>query len=145
MTTIAIKRLDPDLTVPFYATPEAAGLDLPARHDATLGPGCRLRVATGIAVQLAPGHVGLICPRSGLALKRGLTVLNAPGIIDSDFVGELGVILINLGAQTEFIKRGDRIAQLLVMPAVYGHHRIEIVDELYETERGDKGWGSSGS
>lgn len=130
-----------NLPIPARATPGSAGFDLRAAVDVWIHEGYRRRVPTGFAVQIPDGHVGLICPRSGLAWRDGLTVLNAPGIIDADYRGELEVLLINLGRGLVHIERGDRIAQLVVVPApLVG--AIEV-DALDETER-KGGFGSTG-
>ncbi len=133
------------LPLPGYATPGSAGADLIAAIDAplTLAPGARSAVPTGIALALPPGFEGQIRPRSGLALKSGITVLNSPGTIDSDYRGEIWVILANLGSTAVTICRGDRIAQLVVAPI----HRVHwhIVDHLPPSDRGAGGFGSTGS
>ncbi|HSZ15393.1 MAG TPA: dUTP diphosphatase [Solirubrobacteraceae bacterium] len=121
-----------------------AGLDLSARTSATLdAAGGPVAVATGLAVAIPPGHVGLVCPRSGLALREGITVVNAPGVIDSGYRGEIMVILHRVTPGSYEVRRGDRIAQLLVVPAA---HDLELVvsPELPETERHLDGLGSSG-
>lgn len=129
---------------PEYATPGSAGLDLHAciDHDIYLQPGVRFTCPTGIAIQLPEGFEAQVRPRSGLAKKNGVTVLNSPGTVDSDYTGEVGVILINLGDVAHKISNGDRIAQLVIAPFV----RAELVqtDELFETERGEGGFGSTG-
>lgn len=141
--SVALKRLDPDLPVPQRAHPGDAGVDLCATSDVTIEPGDRTLVGTGIAIALPVGTVGLIHPRSGLAAKSGLSIVNAPGTVDAGYRGELKVCLINLDPSTAVhIRRGDRIAQLLVQ-------RVELpvfeeVDSLDETARGTGGYGSSG-
>lgn len=141
---LRIKRLDngADLPLPAYETAGAAGLDLRAAETARLGAGQRLLVATGIAIALPHGFEAQVRPRSGLAVKHGVTVLNAPGTIDSDYRGEIKVPLINLGQDDVVIRRGDRIAQLVVAPVT----RIvwKPVDQLDATARSDRGFGSSG-
>lgn len=140
-------RLRPDAVVPRYATDGAAGLDLAAALDAPLviAPRGRAAVPTGLAIALPPGTEGQVRPRSGLARKHGVTVLNAPGTIDEDYRGELQVLLVNLGEEAFTIRSGDRIAQLVVADV----HRVELVeqtslDHLGETERGTGGFGSTG-
>ena len=129
-------------TLPRYTTPGAAGVDLPADHDGTLLPGRRKLVTTGLKIAIPAGYEAQIRPRSGMANRHGVTVLNSPGTIDSDYRGEIGVILVNLGANPFNWKAGDRIAQLVIAPVVQAV--FEVVDELPETERGDGGFGSSG-
>ena len=141
---ILVKRLPhfEGLTLPAYATGGAAGMDVLAAEDVTLAPGERWPVATGIAVAIPHGYEIQVRPRSGLALKHGIGVPNAPGTIDSDYRGELKVILINHG-QTPFeVRRGDRIAQLVLAPVVRASWLK--VDELDETARGVGGFGSTG-
>jgi dUTP pyrophosphatase len=131
-----------DLPLPSYATTGAAGLDLRAAEALTLKPGARALVATGLAMALPEHYEGQVRPRSGLAVKHGVTVLNAPGTIDSDYRGEIKVPLINHGAEDVIIMRGDRIAQLVVAPVA----QVELIetDSLDETPRGVGGFGSSG-
>jgi dUTP pyrophosphatase len=128
--------------VPAYATACAAGADLVAAEDASIAPGAILAVATGIALAIPEGYEGQVRPRSGLALKHGVTVLNAPGTIDADFRGEVKVILINHGPQPFKVSRGDRIAQLVIAPVAPA--RFERVDALPATARGEGGFGSTG-
>jgi len=139
---IEFKKLHPDARLPTPATKDSAGFDLYAMEGGRLVPGERKLVKTGIAMALEPFSVGLICPRSGLALKRGVTVLNAPGVIDADYRGELGVILVNLSQERFYYDVGDRIAQLVVFR--YPLVRAWEVDELSPTDRGSGGFGSSG-
>lgn len=145
MTRLRVKILRPDARLPRYATLGAAGLDLAAALDGPLEllAGRRALVPTGIAIQLPPGHEGQVRPRSGLARRHGLTVLNSPGTIDEDYRGEVQVLLVNLGAEPYLIQPGERIAQLVVAPVA----RVEVnrVDELDETPRGSAGFGSTGS
>ena len=139
-----IKRIgNHDLPLPSRGTPDAAGFDLRSDVDAVIRPGERTLIQTGFAVAIPHGWVGLVCPRSGLALKHGITVLNAPGIIDADYRGELGVILLNLGDMRFQVNRGDRIAQLVVVLA--SSREIEEVEDLDATERGAGGFGSTGA
>lgn len=133
-----------DLPLPRYATAGSAGCDLMAavNGQVTLAPGARALVPTGIAIALPPGWEAQIRPRSGLALKHGLTCLNAPGTIDADYRGEVGVILANLGEAPFTVERGMRIAQMVVAPVFQA--RFEAVDDLDETDRGAGGFGSTG-
>ncbi|HEX4889263.1 MAG TPA: dUTP diphosphatase [Alphaproteobacteria bacterium] len=148
MLTIMFQRLphNPDLPLPGYATPGAAGLDLlaavAADNPLTLPPGERALVPTGLAMALPPGYEAQVRPRSGLALKNGVTVLNSPGTIDSDYRGEIGVILLNTGRSPFTIARGDRIAQM-VIAAVTQAQPVEAAS-LSETGRGAGGFGSTG-
>lgn len=128
--------------VPTYAHDSDAGADLCAAVDVTIPRGGYVAVPTGVRMAIPRGVVGLICPRSGLAAKHGVTVLNSPGIDDAEFRGEIKVILINHGAQDFLIKEGDRIAQIVLIPVVYA--TFVFVDILDATERGDGGFGSTG-
>lgn len=132
------------LALPSYATVGSAGCDLVAAIEApvTLQPGARALVPTGFAMALPPGWEAQIRPRSGLALKHGLTCLNSPGTIDADYRGEVGVILANLGAEPFLVERGMRIAQMVIAPVYQA--RFERVDALDETARGAGGFGSTG-
>ena len=134
------------LALPAYQSANAAGLDLVAaverKKPLVLGPGERALVPTGLIMELPPGYEGQVRPRSGLALKHGVTVLNSPGTIDSDYRGEVKVLLVNLGAEPFVVRRGMRIAQLVV--ARVEHARIEPVTELGGTPRGQGGFGSTG-
>ena len=144
MIHIAITRLPhgEGLPLPSYASEGAAGLDVVAAEDLTLAPGARHAVATGFAIAIPPGYEVQVRPRSGLALKHGITCLNTPGTIDCDYRGEVKVILANLGAVPFEVKRGERIAQLVPSPVL----RAEFaeVDSLDETSRGAGGFGSTG-
>jgi dUTP pyrophosphatase len=137
-----VRRLDPDLPLPGYAHPGDAGLDLFAADTTTLQPGERALLPCGIVVAIPAGHVGLVHPRSGLAVDHGLTVLNAPGTIDAGYRGELKVLLINLGQDAVEIRHGERIAQLLLLPAALVD--VREVDQLDGTARGTGGFGSTG-
>ena len=130
--------------LPAYETAQSAGMDLRAalEGDLVLAPGDRALVPTGLFLQIPPGYEAQVRPRSGLALKRGLTVLNAPGTIDADYRGEVGVILVNLSAAEQIIAPGDRVAQLLFAPVTRGE-LIEVA-ALEETARGVDGFGSTG-
>lgn len=140
---VAIRRLDPDLPVPSYAHAGDAGADLFAAADAELAPGARTLVPTGVAIALPPGYVGLVHPRSGMAHRTGLTVLNAPGTVDAGYRGEIMVNLINHDPAVPVkIARGDRIAQLVVQRVERAD--FEVVDELPDSGRGDRGHGSTG-
>lgn len=140
---ILIQRLDPDLPIPEFEYPGDAGLDLRARVDVELAPGQRLLIPTGISIALPPGFVGLIHPRSGLALRTGFTLVNAPGTIDAGFRGEIAVIGVNSDAVTTVrIGRGDRIAQLVIQELPV--FRLIEVTELPGSGRSEQGFGSSG-
>lgn len=144
---VAVKRLDHahDLPLPAYATADSAGMDLLAavEEDLVLAPGERRLVPTGIAIALPPGSEAQVRPRSGLALKHGLTVLNAPGTIDADYRGEVGVILINLGQDPFTVTRGSRIAQMVV--ARYARVAWRPSADLEASARGAGGFGSTGT
>ena len=144
MIRIALKRLPhgEGLPTPAYATDGAAGLDVVAAEALTLAPGARAAVATGFAIAIPLGHEVQVRPRSGLALKHGVTCLNTPGTIDSDYRGEVKVILANLGDAPFAIARGDRIAQLV--PAIVLRASVGEVDALEDTARGAGGFGSTG-
>lgn len=141
---IRVRRLPhgAGLALPDYATAGAAGMDVLSAEDVMLTPGARHAVATGLSLAIPAGYEIQVRPRSGLALKHGISVPNTPGTIDSDYRGELKVILINHGHQPFAIARGDRIAQLVLAPVTLGAWRE--VDELDETERGEGGFGSTG-
>ena len=141
--TLPIKRIDPTVELPSYAYEGDAGLDLRSNEDVTLAPFERRLVGTGLAIAIPEGYAGFVQPRSGLALREGLSMANTPGLIDAHYRGELKVCAINLDpSQSIHIERGERIAQLVIkrVPAV----RLEEVDELDETDRGAGGFGSSG-
>jgi dUTP pyrophosphatase len=141
---VRIKRLPHGhgLPLPTYATPGAAGMDVVAAEELILRPGARAAVATGFSVAIPPGYEIQVRPRSGLALKHGITVPNTPGTIDSDYRGEVKVILINHSDDNFPIQRGDRIAQLVLAPVTLA--RWDEVDELDATARGEGGFGSTG-
>lgn len=141
---IKVKRLPhgEGLPLPHYATQGAAGMDVVSAEDVTLAPMARHAVATGLAVAIPEGFEVQVRPRSGLALKHGITLPNTPGTIDSDYRGELKCILVNLGAEPFEIRRGDRIAQLVVAPVQIG--RMVEVEALDDTVRGSGGFGSTG-
>ena len=144
MIRIELKRLPhgEGLPLPAYATDGAAGMDVVAAEALTLAPGARAAVATGFAIAIPAGHEVQVRPRSGLALKHGVTCLNTPGTIDSDYRGEVKVILANLGQEPFPIARGDRIAQLV--PAVVLRATLDEVATLADTARGAGGFGSTG-
>lgn len=141
-TTVKIKRLDPGLPLPSYAKSGDAGVDLHATKDVIVHPMDRTLIPTGIAIQLPRGVEAQVRSRSGLALKKGIFVLNSPGTIDSGYTGEIGVILFNTTNEPFCVKRGDRIAQLVFSPVYQAE--FKEVDELEETERGGGGFGSTG-
>jgi dUTP pyrophosphatase len=145
---IAVRRLPhgEGLPLPAYETANAAGMDLraavPEGEPLTLHPGDRHAVPTGLAMAIPPGFEGQVRPRSGLAFRHGVTCLNAPGTVDADYRGEVKVILINLGPEAFVVRRGDRIAQLLIAPVVQATWRE--TDALEDTARGEGGFGSTG-
>jgi dUTP pyrophosphatase len=140
---VAVQRLDPDLPLPAYAHPGDAGADLVAAEDVDVPPGQRALVRTGIAVAIPDGYVGLVHPRSGLAVRLGVTVLNAPGTVDAGYRGEIMVNLVNHDPEaTAKICRGDRIAQLVVQRVERAD--FHVVDQLPASRRGDGGHGSTG-
>lgn len=141
---IKFRKLHPEAKRPMYQTDGSSGLDLHAMtpHTIHLYPGVRYAVPTGIAIEIPLGYEAQVRPRSGLAYKHGVTVLNSPGTIDSDFVGEIKVILINLGDQPFTFEPFDRIAQLVIAPVVKAD--LVLVGELTDTERGDGCLGSTG-
>ena len=141
---VKLRKVHPEATIPQYATAGASGLDLHARinHEIYLQPGVRFTCPTGIALEIPFGFEGQVRPRSGLAKKEGVTVLNSPGTVDSDFRGEICVLLINHGDRAAKIEPNQRIAQLVIAPVM----RVELVESeiLSETERGEGGFGSTG-
>ena len=141
---LPFRKLGPDARLPSYAHPGDAGLDLASAVDAEIAPGERAMIPTGVAVAIPEGHAGLVLPRSGLASREGLTLANSPGLIDAGYRGEVTCAVVTLDRERPVsIKRGDRIAQLVVIPvrAV----RPRWADELPPSERGEAGFGSSGS
>ena len=144
MIEIELQRLPhgEGLPVPSYATDGAAGLDVVAAEELTLAPGQRHAVATGFSIAIPPGYEVQVRPRSGLALKHGITCLNTPGTIDEDYRGEVKVILANLGSEPFAVKRGERIAQLVPAPVLKASFR-EVI-KLGDTTRGSGGFGSTG-
>ena len=141
---LPIRKLRPEARLPSYARPGDAGLDLAAAVDAEVGPGERAMIPTGVAVAIPAGHAGMVLPRSGLASREGLTLANSPGLIDAGYRGEVTCAVVNLDRErTVSIKRGDRIAQLVIVavPPV----EPNWIEELPPSERGEGGFGSSGS
>jgi len=132
----------PPLELPRYMTAGSAGLDLRADEAVDLAPGERRLVPTGLAVEIPPGHEGQVRPRSGLALRHGLGMVNSPGTIDSDYRGEVGVLLVNWGREAVALARGERIAQLVVAPVT--RVELELADSLVDSGRGSGGFGSTG-
>jgi dUTP pyrophosphatase len=142
---VRFKRLRPSAVLPRYMTAGAAGMDLSSAADGPItleANGGRAGVPTGWAIELPPGSEGQVRPRSGLAAKHGVTIVNAPGTIDSDYRGELVVLLVNLGREPHVIKPGDRIAQLVVAPVVQAS--VEEAESLSDTTRGSGGFGHTG-
>jgi dUTP pyrophosphatase len=139
---LPVLRMDAELPLPAYARADDAGLDLHAAESVTLAPGARALVPTGIALAIPPGFAGFVLPRSGLALRHGVTALNTPGLIDAGYRGEVKVLLINHGAAAVTLARGDRIAQLVVQRV----ERVALtpVAELPDSARGPGGFGSTG-
>lgn len=140
---LIVERLDTELPLPRYANPGDAGIDLHSAHDVTIVPGERVVVGTGIAIAIPHGYVGLCCPRSGTAAAKGLSMVNTPGIVDSGYRGEVKLVLVNLDAHVPIeIARGDRIAQMVVVPVA----AVEIIesDALPDSPRGTDGFGSTG-
>lgn len=145
--SVAVTRLPhgADLDLPAYETADAAGMDLPAavEHDVEIAPGARCLIPTGLAIALPPSYEAQIRPRSGLALRNGISLVNSPGTIDPDYRGEVGVIVINHGDEPFTVTRGMRIAQMVVAPVTQAVW--DEVSELPETERGAGGFGSTGT
>jgi dUTP pyrophosphatase len=143
---VKIKKLTATATVPEYKTAGAAGMDLcadlPGDDEAHVYPGHLQLIPTGLSLAIPEGFEGQIRPRSGLALKQSLTVLNSPGTLDSDYRGPVGIILYNAGSETRIIKHGDRIAQLVICPVATA--TLEVVEDLDSTDRGSGGFGSTG-
>jgi len=142
--TVRVARLDARARLPTRAHPGDAGLDLYAVEAAVLAPGERASIPTGVAVEIPPGHAGLVLPRSGLAARHGISVVNAPGLIDADYRGEVRVLLLNTDREQAFeLAGGDRIAQLVVVAVAIAD--VEEVPTLTDTVRGAGGFGSSGT
>lgn len=142
---LKIKKLSPDATIPTYGTEESAGFDLYASEGKCIFPGGRTLVSTGIALDIPKGFEVQVRPRSGLAIKSGITVLNAPGTIDSDYTGEVKVMLINLSTETYYLLKGDRIAQGILSMVADQVTFEEVEDITKDTTRGSGGFGSTGS
>jgi dUTP pyrophosphatase len=143
MLDLPVLRLDPELPLPAYARPGDAGADLIAREGAVLPAGGRAMVPTGVAVAIPDGHAGLVMPRSGLALRHGVTVLNAPGLVDAGYRGELNVLLVNTDPSDDYVvHRGDRIAQFVIVAVAQA--AFTVVDVLPDSERGGGGFGHTG-
>ncbi len=143
LVDVPLLKLDPGLPTPHYAHADDAGADLYARHDVEIGPGERAVVPTGVAIALPQGYAGFVHPRSGLAARHGVTVVNAPGTVDAGFRGEIAVILLNTDLhQPVRLARGDRIAQLVVQRVAQA--RFTEVEDLSESARGAGGLGSTG-
>ena len=140
--TLRFKRIHPDAVLPAYAHPGDAGMDVRSVEDVVIPPGGRALVHTGLVMMLPPMYEAQVRPRSGLALKHGVTVLNTPGTIDAGYRGEVGVILANFGDGDFSVKKGDKIAQIVVAPVTQAE--IAEADEIDETERGAGGFGSTG-
>lgn len=140
---IPLRRLDPELPLPEHAHPGDAGVDLRAREQVTLGAGEWALVPTGMAVAIPEGYVGLVSPRSGLAARHGISVVNGPGVVDAGYRGELTAILINHGPEPITLERGQRIAQLVVVP--FADAEFVEMEELPGSARGDGGFGSTGT
>jgi dUTP pyrophosphatase len=144
MREVLIKRLDPDIPLPSYAKAGDAGADLATRIDFTIKPGERILVPTGISIALPDGYVALVHPRSGLAVKHGISIVNTPGTVDAGYRGELQVILINLDqSQSISFKKGDRIAQLVIQQVERA--KFTEVSELPGSDRSTGGFGSTGA
>ena len=145
MTKIQIKKLSNDVLIPKYETPGSSGMDIAAyiEQEITINSGDKVLIPTGFSLSIPQGYEVQIRPRSGLAAKKSITVLNTPGTIDADYRGEIKVILINLGKEKFIIENGERIAQMVVCPVVQA--KLEEVKELSDTERGSDGFGSTGT
>ena len=140
--TVKFRRIDPAATLPSYAHPGDAGMDIRSIEDLVIDPGARKLVRTGLVMMLPPGYEAQVRPRSGLALKNGVTVLNTPGTIDEGYRGEVGVVLANFGSEPFRIEKGSKIAQIVVAPCTRAE--IEETVEIDSTERGEGGFGSTG-
>ncbi len=142
MTVLPVQRLRPEAELPSRAYDGDAGLDLAAAEGVVLAPGQRAVIGTGLAVAVPEGHAGFVQPRSGLAARHGITIVNAPGLVDAGYRGEVKVVLLNTGAEPFSVERGMRIAQLVVVP-VAALQPVEMPD-LPASDRGERGHGSSG-
>ena len=145
MTKIQIKKLSDSVLIPKYETTGSSGMDIAAHipNNIIIDPGEKALISTGLSIAIPKGYEVQISPRSGLAAKKNITVLNTPGTIDADYRGEIKVILINLGKEKFIIKNGERIAQMVVCPVVQAY--LEEVNELTNTDRGSGGFGSTGT
>ncbi len=141
--TLKFKRIHPDAQIPAYAHPDDAGMDLRSVEELVVKPGARALVRTGLVMMLPDGYEAQVRPRSGLALKRGVTVLNTPGTIDAGYRGEVGVILANFGETDFAVAKGDKIAQMVIAPVTRPEQVLEV-DEIDATGRGADGFGSTG-
>lgn len=141
--TLKFKRIHPDAQIPAYAHPDDAGMDLRSVEELVVKPGARALVRTGLVMMLPDGYEAQVRPRSGLALKRGVTVLNTPGTIDAGYRGEVGVILANFGETDFAVAKGDKIAQMVIAPVTRPEQVLEV-DEIDATGRGAGGFGSTG-
>ena len=139
---VKFRRIDPAAMLPSYAHPGDAGMDIRSIEDLVIDPGARKLVRTGLVMMLPPGYEAQVRPRSGLALKNGVTVLNTPGTIDEGYRGEVGVVLANFGSEPFRIEKGSKIAQIVVAPCTRAE--IEETVEIDSTERGEGGFGSTG-
>ena len=139
---VRLKKKRPDLPTPAYKTTGSAGCDVTAAEGVTIQPGCRCMVSTGLFLEVPDGFECQVRPRSGLALSHGITVFNTPGTIDSDYRGEVNILLYNAGLHPFEVKPGERIAQLVFAPVTRA--AFHVTDELTETDRGAGGWGSTG-
>ena len=140
--TVKFRRIDPSAELPTYAHPGDAGMDIRSIEDLVIDPGARKLVRTGLVMMLPSGYEAQVRPRSGLALKNGVTVLNTPGTIDEGYRGEVGVVLANFGSEPFRIEKGSKIAQIVVAPCTRAE--IEETVEIDSTERGEGGFGSTG-
>ena len=140
--TVKFRKIDPEAALPAYAHPGDAGMDVRSVEGLTIEPGGRRLVRTGLVMMLPPGYEAQVRPRSGLALKNGVTVLNTPGTIDEGYRGEVGVILANFGAEPFRVEKGAKIAQIVIAPCTRAE--IEETAEVDATERGEGGFGSTG-
>ncbi|MBR4354091.1 MAG: dUTP diphosphatase [Kiritimatiellae bacterium] len=141
--TLKFKKINPDAIIPAYAHPSDAGMDIRSVEDLTIPAGKRALVHTGLVMALPPRYEAQVRPRSGLALKHGITVLNTPGTIDAGYRGEVGVILANFGDEDFKVSKGDKIAQVVIAPVTQPDEIVEI-EEIDETDRGAGGFGSTG-
>jgi dUTP pyrophosphatase len=142
LRVVRVGSRGPPLELPRYESAHAAGLDLRADEDFALAPGERRLVPTGLALEIPPGHEGQVRPRSGLAARHGIAMVNGPGTIDADYRGEVAVVLVNLGQAPFAARRGERIAQLVVAPVT--RVEVQLADDLAPSDRGGGGFGSTG-